>query len=106
MDLLLTAKNARKLAKRLAGMRGAAMKMGQILSMEGSDFLPREFAEALSILRNDANAMPDTQLRRIMGREYGKGWEDKFAHFEYEPIAAASIGQVGGRGPSTSRRST
>jgi len=94
VNMFLTAANAQKLAKRLAGMRGAAMKMGQILSMEGVDILPKEFSEALAILRDSANTMPDSQVRRVLGREYGKGWEAKFRHFDYEPIAAASIGQV------------
>jgi len=94
VNMFLTAANAQKLAKRLAGMRGAAMKMGQIMSMEGADILPKEFSEALAILRDSANTMPDSQIRRVMGREYGKGWEAKFKHFDYEPIAAASIGQV------------
>ena len=93
-NVFLTASNAKKLAKRLAGMRGAAMKMGQMLSMETSDFLPSEFAAALAILRNSANTMPLSQIRRVMGREYGKGWEGRFIDFNFEPIAAASIGQV------------
>lgn len=94
VNVFLTAANAQKLAKRLAGMRGAAMKMGQILSMESVDILPKEFSEALAVLRDSANTMPDSQIRRVMGREYGKGWEGKFKRFDYEPIAAASIGQV------------
>jgi len=94
VNVFLTAANAQKLAKRLAGMRGAAMKMGQILSMESVDILPKEFSEALAILRDSANTMPDSQVRRVMGREYGKGWERKFERFDFEPIAAASIGQV------------
>ena len=94
VNVFLTAANAEKLARRLAGMRGAAMKMGQILSMESSDFLPREFADALAVLRDSANTMPHSQIRRVMGREYGKGWENRFEHFDFEPVAAASIGQV------------
>ena len=94
VNVFLTATNAQKLAKRLANMRGAAMKMGQVLSMEGADILPREFADALAVLRDSANTMPHTQIRRVMGREYGKGWEQRFEHFDFEPIAAASIGQV------------
>ena len=94
VNVFLTAANAEKLAKRLAGMRGAAMKMGQILSMESVDILPREFSDALAILRDSANTMPHSQIRRVMGREYGKGWEDRFQTFDFEPIAAASIGQV------------
>ena len=38
-------------------MRGAAMKMGQTLSMESADFLPKEFADALAILRDSAETM-------------------------------------------------
>ncbi|NNK99733.1 MAG: AarF/ABC1/UbiB kinase family protein [Xanthomonadales bacterium] len=93
-NALLTATNAKKLANRLAGMRGAAMKMGQILSMESADFLPREFSDALAVLRDSADTMPLTQIKRVMGREYGKGWQDRFIDFNFEPIAAASIGQV------------
>ena len=74
-NVLLTATNAKKLAKRLAGMRGAAMKMGQVLSMESADFLPREFSDALAILRDSADTMPLSQIKRVMGREYGKGWQ-------------------------------
>jgi len=94
VNVFLTATNAQKLAKRLANMRGAAMKMGQVLSMEGADILPREFSDALAVLRDSANTMPHSQIRRVMGREYGKGWEQRFEHFDFEPIAAASIGQV------------
>ncbi|MBT8039004.1 MAG: AarF/ABC1/UbiB kinase family protein [Xanthomonadales bacterium] len=94
VNALLTGAGATKLAKRLAGMRGAAMKMGQMLSMEGPSILPPEFAEALAILRDSADTMPHKQLRGVMGREYGKGWEERFDSFDYEPIASASIGQV------------
>ena len=38
--------------------------------------------------------MPSAQQHRVLGREYGKGWERRFAEFNEEPIAAASIGQV------------
>jgi predicted unusual protein kinase regulating ubiquinone biosynthesis (AarF/ABC1/UbiB family) len=94
VNVFLTAANAEKLARRLAGMRGAAMKMGQMLSMESADILPREFTDALATLRDSANRMPRSQVRGVLGREYGKGWEARFATFDYEPAAAASIGQV------------
>jgi len=93
-NVFLTATNAEKLARQLAGMRGAAMKMGQMLSMESADILPREFADALAVLRDSADTMPLAQIRRVMGREYGKGWENKFIDFDYMPVSAASIGQV------------
>lgn len=91
---LLSGANATRLAKRLAHMRGAAMKLGQLLSMESSHVLPPEFAAALSVLRASADSMPQTQVKRLMGREYGKGWEKRFARFDFEPAASASIGQV------------
>ncbi len=44
-NAFLTSANARRLARHLAGLRGAAMKLGQLMSMEGKDLLPPEFAE-------------------------------------------------------------
>lgn len=90
----LTPANAQHLAKSLSKMRGASMKLGQLLSMESEDLLPREFTEVLSVLRSSADTMPDAQLRRVLGHAYGKGWEDKFLEFDFEPVASASIGQV------------
>jgi len=92
--VFLSADNARRLAARLARLRGGAMKLGQMISLQGSDLLPPEFAQALAILRSQAAPMPLAQLRRVLGREYGKGWQRRFAWFDEEPIAAASIGQV------------
>jgi len=91
---LLSGRNAEILARRLSTLRGAAMKLGQLLSMHGDELLPAEFRDALSILRSQAYAMPSAQLHRVLGREYGKGWERRFSAFDEEPIAAASIGQV------------
>ncbi|MGE5668382.1 MAG: ABC1 kinase family protein [Betaproteobacteria bacterium] len=91
---LLSAPNARRLAARLARLRGAAMKIGQLVSLQGEDILPPEFARALAVLRAQAAPMPPQQLRRVLSREFGKGWERRFSAFDYEPIAAASIGQV------------
>lgn len=90
----LTAENAARLARRLSGMRGAAMKLGQLLSLHGEDLVPPEFVEALAILQNAADTMPAAQLNGVLGREYGKGWEKLFQSLDPEPIAAASIGQV------------
>jgi len=91
---LLSGANARRLATRLARLRGAAMKIGQLVSLQGEDVLPPEFAQALATLRSQAAPMPPEQVRRALGREYGRGWEKRFARFDWEPVAAASIGQV------------
>ena len=93
-DMLLTPANARRVADQLATMRGAAMKVGQILSMDTGDFLPRELADILARLRSDARYMPVAQLRKVMDQAYGEDWEGVFYGFEMKPLAAASIGQV------------
>jgi predicted unusual protein kinase regulating ubiquinone biosynthesis (AarF/ABC1/UbiB family) len=91
---LFSQRNAETLARRLSSLRGAAMKLGQMLSVQGDELLPPEFRQALAILRSQAYAMPIAQLRRVLGREYGAGWQDRFESFDEEPLAAASIGQV------------
>lgn len=93
-DMLLTPANARRVAEQLATMRGAAMKVGQILSMDTGEFLPRELADILARLRDDARYMPVQQLHAVMREAYGADWESLFYGFETRPLAAASIGQV------------
>jgi predicted unusual protein kinase regulating ubiquinone biosynthesis (AarF/ABC1/UbiB family) len=93
-SVFINATNARRLAERLSSMRGAAMKLGQLLSLEGQDFLPAEVAEALSILRAEGDAMPEAQLRKVLARNYGRQWASRFRTFGIDPVAAASIGQV------------
>lgn len=93
-DLLLTPENARRVADQLSEMRGAAMKLGQILSMDNGDLLPRELADILARLRSEATAMPEAQLEEALRGAYGKGWQRHFAEFDRHPVAAASIGQV------------
>lgn len=93
-DLVLTPSNALKLTRQLSNMRGAAMKIGQMISMDSGDFLPKELADILAKLRSDAQHMPRAQLTRVLKSEWGEDWDKKFLSFEYSPIAAASIGQV------------
>lgn len=90
---LLTRQNAELLAARLSRLRGAAMKVGQMLSLEGDNMLPPEFARALEILRSSAHRMPEGQVRAVLSRELGD-YEGKFGHLDLSPMAAASIGQV------------
>lgn len=93
-DLFLTPSNAMKLTKQLSNMRGAAMKLGQMLSMDSGDFLPKELADILAKLRASAQHMPAAQLAKVLKAEWGPDWMQKFEHFQTRPIAAASIGQV------------
>ncbi|MFT4613209.1 MAG: putative unusual protein kinase regulating ubiquinone biosynthesis (AarF/ABC1/UbiB family) [Bacteroidia bacterium] len=93
-ELLLTPANARRVTEQLATMRGAAMKVGQMLSMDTGDFLPRELADILGQLRSDAKYMPGAQLNEVMTEAFGEEWESTLYGFEMKPLAAASIGQV------------
>ncbi|WP_304616031.1 ABC1 kinase family protein [Paracoccus sp. (in: a-proteobacteria)] len=93
-DLLMTPANAMRLADQLSRMRGAVMKMGQLLSMDAGDFLPPELTQILSRLRADAEPMPPRQLRVQLDRAWGEGWLPRFQRFQTRPIASASIGQV------------
>jgi predicted unusual protein kinase regulating ubiquinone biosynthesis (AarF/ABC1/UbiB family) len=93
-NLLLTPANAARLADRLAHLRGAAMKVGQLLSMEAGDLLPPELTAVLARLREDARPMPLRQLQGVLDGAWGEGWHRRFRQFSFRPIAAASIGQV------------
>lgn len=93
-DLIMTPGNAARLAGRLAHLRGAAMKLGQMISMDAGDFLPAELSIILARLRDQAQRMPPAQLDRVLKEEWGADWRRRFRHFEATPIAAASIGQV------------
>ena len=93
-DLVLTPGNVGRLADRLSHLRGAAMKLGQMISMDAGDLLPPELAAILAQLRSQAHRMPPEQLRRVLDSEWGPDWRRRFARFNATPIAAASIGQV------------
>jgi predicted unusual protein kinase regulating ubiquinone biosynthesis (AarF/ABC1/UbiB family) len=93
-ELLLTPGNALKVAEQLAQMRGAAMKVGQLLSMDAGDLLPPELAQILARLRAEAHHMPGAQLKKVLADSWGPDWLRRFAKFDVRPIAAASIGQV------------
>ena len=92
-SLVLTPKNFDNIAHSLAQMRGAAMKLGQIISMDDT-LLPPELSEILARLRAQGYAMPPKQLRQVLNAAWGDGWRSMFQHFDVRPFAAASIGQV------------
>ncbi|MEM6663346.1 MAG: AarF/ABC1/UbiB kinase family protein [Pseudomonadota bacterium] len=93
-DLLLTPGNVHRIANELARMRGAAMKIGQLLSMDTGDVLPPELSAIMARLRANADYMPPRQLKTVLTQAWGDGWLRKFKSFDVHPIAAASIGQV------------
>ena len=93
-DMLLTPANVGRVADRLSHLRGAAMKLGQMISMDAGDMLPPELTQILARLRDNAHHMPPPQLQRVLAEQWGTGWRARFARFGATPVAAASIGQV------------
>ncbi|MCA0911011.1 ABC1 kinase family protein [Qipengyuania gaetbuli] len=93
-QLLLTPGNAKRMADKLSHMRGAAMKLGQMISMDAGDALPPELSAILARLREQADFMPPRQLDKVLAEQWGTDWRKLFRRFEPRPIAAASIGQV------------
>lgn len=93
-QLLMTPRNLHQVAEELSRMRGAAMKVGQLISMDAGEVLPPELAEILARLRDQAHFMPPQQLRQVLNDNWGSNWLGRFQSFEVRPLAAASIGQV------------
>ncbi|MEC6815228.1 ABC1 kinase family protein [Photobacterium toruni] len=93
-DLILTPTNIKRVADQLADLRGAAMKVGQLLSMDSGDILPPQLTELLSRLQANAKPMPISQLNHSLEQQWGSDWQQQFSQFSFYPIAAASIGQV------------
>ncbi|MCG8417862.1 MAG: AarF/ABC1/UbiB kinase family protein [Proteobacteria bacterium] len=85
--------NARRLAETMGNMKGAFMKLGQMVSFV-SDDVPEEYRVMLQSLQTQAPAMDFTVIRDVIESELERPLERAFARFDEEPLAAASIGQV------------
>jgi predicted unusual protein kinase regulating ubiquinone biosynthesis (AarF/ABC1/UbiB family) len=93
-ELLLTPKNVARVTDQLSQLRGAAMKLGQMISLDAGEFLPPELSDIMGRLRNNAHRMPPQQLQKVLADQWGANWRTCFKRFGAGPIAAASIGQV------------
>lgn len=82
----------------LGGMKGAAMKLGQVLSFVDLGMVPPEhrerFQAKLATLRDSAPTFSFDAMRRVIESDLEQPVGKAFADFDPEPIAAASIGQV------------
>src|SRR6478735_1014359 len=92
------AATARELVKQLGQMRGAAMKVGQVLSTVDFTAIPEsereEFKATLASLRDDVPPLPFKKVEKLLKEELGMPVSAAFAEFEEEAFAAASFGQV------------
>ncbi|MFN3198713.1 MAG: ABC1 kinase family protein [Bradymonadia bacterium] len=86
-------KNADRIVETMGQLKGAAMKIGQMLSID-TDGLPPEFVDRLSALQKSAPPMDWDTLRGQVEGALDRPIEDAFQFFDPEPIGSASIGQV------------
>ena len=86
-------RTAEDVTRAMGEMKGAAMKVGQVLSMM-SGVVPPEMAEGLATLQSNAPPMAYGLVQEVLEAAYGRSPGSVFRRFEREPFAAASIGQV------------
>ena len=89
---------AEQIVEALGHMKGAAMKLGQVMSFLDVGLVPEpfreEFQEKLGRLRDAAPKVSFRDMRKVLEEEYGEKLSRVFDDFDEDPIAAASIGQV------------
>ena len=93
----ISARTAEQVFAVLGQLKGGAMKFGQALSVFEAavpDELAEPYREALTKLQTAAPPMTAKSVRRVLDEQLGTGWPGRFAEFDMEPAAAASIGQV------------
>ncbi|KAH0301997.1 ABC1-domain-containing protein, partial [Aureobasidium melanogenum] len=93
-SLLLSPANMERLVAKLSRMRGAALKLGQMMSFQDSKMLPPAINAVLQRVQDSADYMPPWQRNKQLAANLGADWKDLFSTFEDVPMAAASIGQV------------
>ncbi len=81
----------------LGELKGGAMKVGQALSVFEAgmpDRYAEPFREALTKLQAEAPPLPEEEVEKVLDTQLGLRWRERFAEFDGEAAAAASIGQV------------
>lgn len=92
--LVLSETNVRRLVDKLTKMRGAALKLGQFMSIQDAKVLPPQIEQVFIKVQSTADYMPFDQAENVLKGALGNHWHDNFTSFTQIPIAAASIGQV------------
>jgi len=89
---------AEQIVAALGTMKGAAMKLGQVMSFLDVGLVPEEyrdeFQRKLAALRDAAPTVTFKEMRKVIEAELDDPIDEVFESFDEEPIAAASIGQV------------
>ncbi|XP_068194842.1 atypical kinase COQ8A, mitochondrial [Antennarius striatus] len=86
--------NAERIVRTLCKVRGAALKLGQMLSIQDDAFINPQLAKIFERVRQSADFMPSKQMMKAVSSDLGPNWRGELEYFEEKPFAAASIGQV------------
>ncbi|XP_069918283.1 atypical kinase COQ8B, mitochondrial isoform X4 [Oryctolagus cuniculus] len=100
----LSEANAERIVQTLCTVRGAALKVGQMLSIQDNSLISPQLQRIFERVRQSADFMPRWQMlggdchdhspQRVLEEELGRDWQARVASLEEVPFAAASIGQV------------
>ncbi|KAJ7634452.1 ABC1-domain-containing protein [Roridomyces roridus] len=93
-SVMMTEANITRLVTKLSRMRGAALKLGQFLSIQDTHLLPADVDKIFRRVQDGAHYMPDWQMEQVLTASLGNDWARIFTSFDRVPFAAASIGQV------------
>ncbi|VDK41831.1 unnamed protein product [Taenia asiatica] len=93
-NVFLNDTNLERIVDTLCRMRGAALKLGQMLSIQDSSLVSPKVQKIFERVRQSADFMPTSQMYQVVNAELGPNWKEKLASFDEKPFAAASIGQV------------
>jgi predicted unusual protein kinase regulating ubiquinone biosynthesis (AarF/ABC1/UbiB family) len=91
---LISKKNVTATVDTLKNLRGAAMKFGQLLSLDETVILSPDLAAIFAQLQSSGYSMTPSQLKKVLNHNWGDDWLKHFKYFDVRPFAAASIGQV------------
>ncbi|OWF50083.1 protein ABC1 homolog, mitochondrial-like [Mizuhopecten yessoensis] len=92
-SIFINEANAERVVNTLCRARGAALKLGQMISVQDTAVVPPEIQKIFDRVRQGADIMPTSQMLKTVTKNLSPGWQD-LVDLEEKPFASASIGQV------------
>jgi aarF domain-containing kinase len=93
-DLSLKIKASHEIIQSMGELKGAMMKLGQMISISEDLFLPKEISDLFRELQKNSPPMSINDVEKVLIHNFSKSSKDLFLEFDTTPLASASIGQV------------